>query len=394
MTTWLNDLGIVSALGTTKEAHLEVLAKEIQQSPLCQSNDLDLQGEPQFIGLVKALPLSSKGRVKHILDFALAQIQTTVDKALQICPPERIAVVLGTSTADVYDGERARTVLADTGQWPDDYHYHQQALDAPATYIKEKLALAGPCYSISTACSSSAKALHSAQNLIKAGFADVVIAGGADALCQLTVNGFKALASTSEQVCQPFSAARQGINIGEGAGLFVVSKYPQLSEHQCALLGCGMSSDAYHMSAPQPDGIGAIAAMREALASAGITAQQLDYINAHGTATPKNDEMEAKAIYSLVKDSVPVSSSKHLTGHTLGAAGAIEAGLCWLLIEQQRLGSAALCAPYNESLRDPELADIALIQQGKPLAAKVCLSNSFAFGGNNASIILGEADEE
>ncbi|RZF81428.1 beta-ketoacyl-ACP synthase [Pseudoalteromonas sp. CO325X] len=389
MNAWLNDLALVSALGADTSAHLDALSGE-QRSGLAQVAGLDNEGMTPYLGQVANLPLDSTGRNNAMIDLALAQLTNTLDKLRSRVAAHRIAVIIGTSTADIYDGERARAQQARHGSWPKHYHYHQQSLDAPAQYIRNKLALEGPCYSISTACSSSSKALSSAKAMLQAGLADAVICGGADSLCQLTVNGFKALASTSAGICQPFAQQRDGINIGEGVGLFIMTRSEDFGSARCALLGCGSSSDAYHMSAPEPQGQGAIAAMHQALAEAALTATDIDYINAHGTATVKNDAMEARAIADVIGAQTPVSSSKHLTGHTLGAAGAIEAGLCWLLIEQQRLGKT-LTLPYHSGYAlDASLATINLVQQPTRERPKTCMSNSFAFGGNNASIIIGE----
>lgn len=410
MTAWLNDVGVVSALGVGVEAHLNAMANG-GSDLLVQGSGLDNTGNDPFVGMVKEVALEASQRNNRIIDLALAQLQPTLAKVMARYASHRIAVIIGTSTADIHDGERARAEVARAGvaragvaaadahdessfSWPEGYHYRQQSLDAPAQYIKETLGLSGAAYSISTACSSSAKALISAKGMLESGLADVVICGGADSLCQLTINGFTALASTSAGVCRPFAADRDGINIGEGAALFVMSKDSSLGHAQTALLGCGASSDAYHMSAPEPSGLGAIRAMKHALADAGMQAQDVDYLNAHGTATVKNDEMEAHAIAQVLGHGVPVSSTKHWTGHTLGAAGAIEAALCWLLIEQQRLAAPALLSlpcqqPYPI---DSTLAPVRVVQNPLLTKPQVCMSNSFAFGGNNASIILGEVD--
>lgn len=231
---------------------------------------------------------------------------------------------------------------------------------------------------ISTACSSSARAFITARRLLASGQADVALVGGADSLCGLTLNGFDSLESLSEQHCQPFAAGRDGINIGEGAALFLVSLEPA----PLALLGDGESSDAWHISAPHPQGEGAERAMRIALARAGLEAEQVGYVNAHGTATRLNDEMESRALARLFPNKVPVSSTKVLTGHTLGAAGATEAALCCLLIER------GLPLPPQGETADPALAPIALVQEQGPV--DIIMSNSFAFGGNNVSLIFGK----
>nr|MBP9678449.1 beta-ketoacyl-ACP synthase [Aeromonas sp.] len=239
-----------------------------------------------------------------------------------------------------------------------------------------------PAYTLSTACSSSARAFISGQRMLAAGLVDAVLVGGADSLCGLTLNGFDSLESLSGTLCQPFDNGRQGINIGEGAALFLLSRQPA----PLALLGVGESSDAWHISAPHPDGVGAEAAMGMALAQAGLTPEQVGYINLHGTATRLNDAMESQAVYRLFGDRVPCSSTKPLTGHVLGAAGAIEAALACLLLER-----ALPLPPQRVMTGDPALAPIRLVSGTTPLATPRILSNSFAFGGNNVSLLFGKS---
>ena len=218
--------------------------------------------------------------------------------------------------------------------------------------------------------------------MLAAGLVDAVLVGGADSLCGLTLNGFDSLESLSGTLCQPFDNGRQGINIGEGAALFLLSRQPA----PIALLGAGESSDAWHISAPHPDGVGAEAAMGMALAQASLTPEQVGYINLHGTATRLNDAMESQAVYRLFGDRVPCSSTKPLTGHVLGAAGAIEAALACLLLER-----ALPLPPQRVMTGDPALAPIRLVSGTTPLATPRILSNSFAFGGNNVSLLFGKS---
>src|SRR5690606_28805698 len=300
-----------------------------------------------------------------------------------------IAVVLGTSTSGIQEatGGIAR-YLAD-GRFPSEYRYRQQELAAPAAFLADWLQLAGPAYAISTACTSSARALLSARRLLDLGICDAVLCGGVDSLCSLTLQGFGALEAVSAERCNPFSANRNGINIGEAAALFLMSR----EAGPIALLGCGASSDAHHISAPQPEGLGAQEAMRKALAEAGLTAEQIDYLNMHGTATVHNDAMESLAVHALFPAGVPCSSTKPLTGHTLGAAGALEAAFCWLcLSEANRDG---LLPPHLwDGEADEQLPQLNLVDAGQRLAGsrpRRLMSNSFAFGGNNFSLILGEA---
>jgi 3-oxoacyl-[acyl-carrier-protein] synthase-1 len=237
---------------------------------------------------------------------------------------------------------------------------------------------------ISTACSSGAKALAAGARLLRAGLADAVIAGGADALSGFTIAGFSALESVSAERCNPLSANRRGINIGEGAALFVMSREPG----PVRLAGWGETSDAHHMSAPEPTGRGAIDAMRQALARAGLAPNTIDYINLHGTATPHNDAMESLAVAEIFGLQVPVSSTKPLTGHALAAAGAIEAALAWHALVDNPGGR--LPPHWWDGARDPALAPLRIAQPGETLGRPLrhVLSNSFAFGGSNASLVF------
>ena len=217
---------------------------------------------------------------------------------------------------------------------------------------------------------------------------NAVIVGGADSLCGFTVNGFTALESVSAGLCKPFGRHRDGINLSEAAALFVVSK----EEGPVQLKGIGASSDAYHFSAPDPAGSAVIAAMMMALTDAGMQPEQIDYMNLHGTATPLNDAMESKAVAKVFGDKIAVSSSKGMTGHALGAAAALELGLCWLLLthnDEQGL----LIPNINEDELDVELPALNFVKPGQTLGRRInhCQSNSFAFGGNNISLIVSRA---
>ena len=208
--------------------------------------------------------------------------------------------------------------------------------------------------------------------------------GGADSLCRMPINGFNSLESLSHGRCTPFAEGRDGINIGEAAALILLTREPA----DIALLGFGESSDAWHMSAPHPEGEGAERAMRMALQQAGMTPDDVGYINLHGTATPLNDRAEAAVTHRLFGDRVPCSSSKHLTGHTLGAAGATEAALSWLILNQDLPLPAQ---DFSMAARDASLPEIDLVLAERRPARPVILSNSFAFGGNNACILIGRA---
>ncbi|AHF90664.1 3-oxoacyl-ACP synthase [Opitutaceae bacterium TAV5] len=400
--TCIRATGLINSLGVTPAAIRRSLA--CGESPGMVVNDRWLAGGTACrVGEVTApLPPVPASLARHdtrnnrLLLAALAQIRPQVDAALDRFGPARVAIILGSSTSGIHEGELALRHRREHGRLPAGYHYAQQEPGDPARFLAACLATTGPAYTLSTACSSSARALVSAHRLLRAGLVDAVIAGGADTLCQLTLNGFHSLQalSLSPGGCRPFAAGRDGITIGEAAALLLLAREPAGETVPVALLGVGESSDAYHMSAPRPDGAGAEAAMRAALRDAGIDAaragETLGYLNLHGTGTPLNDSMEAAAVSRLFGDRIPCSSTKHLTGHTLGACGATEAALCHLLLTDpaatlphQRLSSAD---------RDPSLAPVRLVTApGEPLAKKAILSNSFAFGGNNAAVILAAA---
>lgn len=390
MSTCLKEFGVVCALGNNKKQVLAALISG-DENFLSLDAELPLEG-PQYVGRV-TLPsnevLEQISTNNNKLGYlAYQQIAGALPALIKQYGAQRVAVVIGTSTASIYEGELARKALADEGEFPENFQYEVQEMSSPASYIAELANAKGPVYGISTACSSSGKALISASTLLENDLADVVIAGGIDSLTRLTVNGFQSLESVSRHTCKPFSADRDGINIGEAAALFIMTK----DNDGIQLLGAGETSDAYHISAPIPDGSGAAQAMALAIKNAKITAQQLDYVNLHGTGTVKNDEMEAIAMANICGANVLCGSTKHLTGHTLGAAGALEIGLCWLLLSDDNIDHK-LPANCLESIRDKSLPAIKL-SQGECLPnMQYCLSNSFAFGGNNFSAVIGKKHE-
>ncbi|MGR6861101.1 beta-ketoacyl-[acyl-carrier-protein] synthase family protein [Aliivibrio salmonicida] len=323
-------------------------------------------------------------RNNQLVLSALQQIEPQIQVAKVKYGADRIAVVVGTSTSGISDGEVALSAKLNSGEFTDGYHYHKQELGNPAEFIAAYLELSGPTYAISTACSSSGRVFLSAKRLLKSGFVDAVIVGGTDSLCKLTLNGFNSLEALSNEHCLPFSPNRKGINIGEASAYMLLSAEQKDSDDPIALLGAGDSSDAHHISAPHPEGKGAIEAMEKALKDAGLEASEIGYINAHGTATPLNDAMESKAAYAVFGSQTPISSTKPLTGHTLGAAGIIEASICWHILKF----NLPLPVQINDGEIDPALAEINLVQNHN-LEKKAIISNSFAFGGNNISLIFG-----
>jgi 3-oxoacyl-[acyl-carrier-protein] synthase-1 len=391
MTLYLSDMGIVNALGANRA---DVLAGLLDgdASGMAAHGPL-LTGRRTVVGRVECelppLPpalATFDCRNNRLLAAALEQIAPAVRSLRERVGPRRIGVVLGTSTSGIAAGEDAAESRARTGRNPPGYHYRQQEIGTVAELAACYLGTAGPRYTISTACSSSAKAFASARRLVNSGRCDAVVVGGSDSLCRLTLNGFDALESLAPDICNPFSANRRGINVGEGACVFVLSRVPA----EVRLCGVGESSDGYHMSAPDPDGAGPELAMRAALAQANVRPEDIGYVNLHGTATPKNDHMESHAIARVFGSAVPCTSTKSLIGHTLGAAGAQEVGLCWLLLGaanvQRRLPRHAW-----DGARDPELASINLLGAGAQWERAVFASNSFAFGGSNATVVIGRA---
>ena len=391
MTLYLNDLGLLCAVGNSKAEVLKRLLAG-DRSGLASSDEF---GTRCFVGAVAAdLPeIAERYRVyscrnNRLLLSALSQIESTVTDMIVRFGADRIGIVLGTSTSGVRNTERALQYMADYGVLPEEYHYKQQQMGGGADFLADVLGVLGPVYTISTACSSSGKAFASARRLIRLGLCDAVIVGGADSLCGLTVNGFAALESVSSGLCQPFGLHRDGINIGEAVSLFVLSK----ESGPVVLQGIGASSDAYHFAAPDPDATDVIRAMRIALDDAGKTPAEIDYLNLHGTATILNDAMESKAVNALFGSKVAASSSKGMTGHTLGAAAALELAFCWLLLNRDD-DQGALIPNINDDEPDPALPALNLVKQGGALGRRIntCQSNSFAFGGNNVSIVAGRA---
>lgn len=386
---YFSAVGMVNALGNDLPQIAQNLVRGISLGMQQQTQWLT-GGAPSWFGNVQGdLPVIPESLKRHnsrnnrLLLAALAQIETPVREAIARYGADRVAVIMGTSTSGIHEGELALQQYQ-AGQWPPGYHYHQQELGDPSQFLTAFISTRGPAYTLSTACSSSARAIISGKRLIDAGLVDAAIVGGADSLCQMPINGFHSLESLSAERCTPFATGRSGINIGEAAALMLLTREPA----PVALLGVGESSDAWHMSAPHPAGEGAERAMTMALQQAGLSTDQVGYINLHGTATRLNDQVEALVVNRLFGEQTPCSSTKHLTGHTLGAAGAVEAALSWLLLTQ------SLPLPqqdFSAVPRDAELAPIGLVCEPQTLGARAILSNSFAFGGNNACLLLGDA---
>jgi 3-oxoacyl-[acyl-carrier-protein] synthase-1 len=297
---------------------------------------------------------------------------------------DRVAVYLGTSTSGLLQTELAYRRRVADGALPADFHYAQtQNIYSLAAFVAQALGLRGPSWVVSTACSSSAKVYGCAARLIATGMIDAAIVGGVDSLCLTTLYGFNSLELLANDICRPWDANRRGLSLGEGAAYMLLER--DCAAPQGRLLGVGESNDGYHMSSPHPEGAGAIEAMRAALADAALDAASIDYINLHGTATPSNDAAEDRAVTAVFGNATPCSSTKGATGHTLGAAGGVEAAITLLALQH-----SLMPAGLNVALRDPALHTNYLCER-RVATLRAALSNSFGFGGSNASLILGVA---
>ena len=405
----LNDLGLLCTLGADKAAVAATLLDAA--APLPDPAALFTRRGHYTVGEVAAplnpLPAGFAAhdcRNNRLAAAALEQIRPAVESAIAQYGARRVGAVLATSTSGIAETGEAVRSIANGGGYPPGYHAGQGVLAGLAEFSAALLGLQGPAYTMSTACSSSANAALSARRLLASGVCDAVVFGGVDTLCEMTLQGFGALAAQSAGCCKPFTRERDGINIGEAAAVFLMSR----EGGGPRLLGGAGSSDAHHISAPHPEGEGACRAMRGALADAGLQPGDIDYLNLHGTGTPQNDSMESIAAHRVFGDAVPCSSTKSMTGHTLGAAGALELGFCYLLL--QRKSDWRLPPALYRDERDPALAPFRWVGDGvgdgvgdeagdeaggwaqAAARPRYCQSNSFAFGGSNVSLILGAED--
>ena len=382
---YLSALGLVNALGRGKAAVARGLFSGATGGMRLEEGWVP--GRPVRVGRV-ADPLAEfrGSRLERLLLAALAEIRDQVEAELLRFGPDRIGVVLGTSTSGVAEMEAAIVHLGRHGALPPEFHYPDQEMGAPARFLARQLGLTGPAYTVSTACTSSGKALASARNLLRLGLCDAVITGGVDSLCRLTLNGFCSLGAATASLTNPMSVNRDGINIGEGAVLFVLRREPA----EVALLGVGESSAAYHISAPHPSGLGAETAMRQALLDAGGSGLEPGYLNLHATATVQNDAMESQAVARVFPHGIPCSGTKPLTGHLLGAAAATGLAFCWLALHPG-WNPERLLPPHRwDGVGDPALPALALVPPGgRDPGLRACLCNAFAFGGSNLTLVAG-----
>ena len=319
-------------------------------------------------------------RNNRLTFHCLQQIQPAIVHAIEVYGRSRVGVVIGTSTSGIEQSEMAVAQFVKSQSWPEGFDLTRQELGDPAAFVVAVTGIQGPHFCVSTACTSGAKALASAARMLRANICDVVVAGGVDTLCGLTLNGFSVLDSIAPERCNPFSLNRSGINIGEGGALFLVTR----DEGEIRLAGFGESADAFHLSAPDPEGKGARLAIMQALDAADIKPGDISYINLHGTATRLNDAMEANVTHSIFGDSVLCSSTKAMTGHMLGAAGSSEAAFIAMALLRGEAPPHIWDGEKDDALPSIQLAD----QLSQSVSDRYMLSCSYAFGGNNAAIIL------
>ena len=383
-----------SAVGIGKEALADALA---QSRSGLRANDFGDAPLPTWIGRVDGIeevrlpePLAQWDCRNNRLAFMGLQADgfiEAVDAAREKYGASRIALILGTSTASIGETELAYTQLDAEGSFPP--NQRRPAVHTPhslAMFTQELLGISGPSETISTACSSSAKVFASAERLIRLGLADAAVVGGADTLCGSVLFGFNSLELVSTEPCRPFDAGRNGISLGEAAGFALVERVQTgAAASPLLLLGYGEASDAHHMSTPHPEGLGAERALDEALARAGLAPGDIDYINMHGTSSQKNDEVEGALVARRFPAHTHASSTKGFMGHTLGAAGIVEAVISLLAIERGLKPGTVNTRTLDEGF-GPQI-------QLAPVRGEVryVLSNSFGFGGNNCSLVFGKA---
>jgi 3-oxoacyl-[acyl-carrier-protein] synthase-1 len=391
----LKNFTATSCIGRGVAATLESLLEQRSGLKSCEFETVDIDTHIGEVSGVDAARLPENlykfdCRNNRLAELALQQdgFFESVQQAASRIGRRRVGVFLGTSTAGILQTELAyRQRDPVTGELPPSFEYGSTHNSfSVADYVRQRCGLEGPAVAISCACASSAKVFGSARRMIEAGLIDAALVGGADSLCLTTLYGFHSLQLSSAAPCRPFDAARDGISIGEAAAFALLERIPDdLDDDSVLLLGIGESSDAYHMSAPHPEGLGARRAMQAALAAAGLEPGDIDYINLHGTGTPSNDRSESQAVTSVFGPTTPCSSTKGATGHTLGAAGALEAVISALAVQ-----NGLMPGGVHTNKIDPTLM-AHYIRDNRRAPIKRVLSNSFGFGGTNCSLILGRA---
>ena len=395
-TLLLSHFTVTSCIGRGLNQTLTAIRQQRSGLAPCTFDTVDL---PIFIGEVNGVDATQivpelaafDCRNNRLAQLGLEQdgFAEAVTAAIGKYGAERVGVFIGTSTSGILQTELAhRRRDPVTGALPADFHYGTtQNTFSVADFTRHYFGLTGPAVAISSACSSSAKVFSSARRMMEAGLIDAAVVGGVDTLCLTTLYGFNSLGLLSTQACRPFDTQRDGISIGEAAAFALLERTPEhLASDAVLMLGIGESSDAYHMSSPHPEGLGARMAMQGALKMANLNPAEIDYINLHGTATQSNDLAESKAVTAVFGNSTPCSSSKGATGHTLGAAGGVEAVICALALQHGLMPGGLKTSEIDPALGLNYLLD----NREQPVSC--ALSNSFGFGGTNCSLIFGRAN--
>jgi 3-oxoacyl-[acyl-carrier-protein] synthase-1 len=387
---YLNDLGIVNSQAIGKAAVLKAVLSGNREQFIYQP-----AGESEYpVGVCKGLyteeAVAEQGnRINVLLHYACNEITDSVVEMKKRFGAERIGVILGSTDNGSEESFKALRNYRNEGSFPEGYTLEMQQAHYPVEYVKTFFGLKGFGTSISTACTSSGSALALARRLILSGMIDGAVVGGADIVSESVLKGFVALEAVDNKPTIPFSRNRNGINLGEGAALFTMTA-ESMGESSIRLIGCGESSDAHHMTAPDPEGKGAASAMKEALKDADLST--VDYINLHGTGTELNDIMESKATASVFETLPFSSSTKPMTGHTLGAASSMELGFCWLVLSP--LNEQNFLPPHLwDGEKESESPSMNMTAMGTAMPGiKTCMSNSYAFGGCNVSLIISNED--
>ncbi len=374
----LSHLGFVCALGTTLDA-ISHNAKNGNTRGM-HATDVYVGGNIVPFGAAQ-IETRHDMRFLDLMIAAVGQIQNALDEIKSKYSKNRIGIVLGASNTAVHEAQKHISTKLSTNVMPDAFSVSMLELGSPAELLRDMIGVTGPTFTISTACSSSIKAIDSARDLIRNNICDAIICGGVDARCDFALNGFNALEALSHKMTNPMSKNRDGINLGECAALFIM----QRGTDGVHVMGCGETSDAYHPTAPDPTGAGAMESMRRAIADADINASDIDYINMHGTGTIANDAMESHAIYDVFGDKPICASTKPLTGHCLGAAGACSIALSWLMLNNNFI----IPHVYDGEFAD-DCAPLHLATMTDTRNIKNILCNAFAFGGSNSTIIIGK----
>lgn len=396
---YLSTPAIISALGQGLSHHINQLINPSTSTPLTPSSQW-VQGKNYYFGAINQalrpfntnIPIHHRSRTNQLLWHILPDLEPQIEQAKQRYGASRIAVAIGTSTSGADENITMFQQIQQGANWQQvSFNQAQHIMSAPAEFIGDIYQLGNLRNVISTACTSGARALISAARWLRAGLCDAVICGGVDSLSPLTINGFAALEVLSDGIANPFSANRNGINIGEAAALFIMTRDDDF-DSKMQLLGYGASSDAYHMSSPRPDGLGAAQAFQTALNHAHLSAQDIGWINLHGTGTHHNDSMESQAVAQIFGNQVAITSTKPLTGHTLGAAGAIEAAFAWGIANHQFNPQGKLPPQWWDKQIDPALPQLNFTDENSVWTTpkRRAASSSFAFGGSNCVLIVGE----